>query len=339
MNKKVLLDSEKNFYKGNMHCHSNLSDGFFSPQELKDLYKSKGYSFLSITDHEHFNSHHELDDDEFIMLTGAEYGIKEFPEQSTLVNHNMKSCHFNFYAKEQENTNSICYSADYDHYTKGEKREELKRNAEPYERIYSGDGVNDLIRIANENGFFVCYNHPRWSLENYKQYSEYEGLWGVEIYNTGVNVGGIYDYDINVLDDFHRDGKRVFASCGDDNHNANKENHLKDSFGAFVMVNAKALSYANIVKGLLEGSFYSSTGPEIFELYVEDGKVHIKCSECETITYSTYGRRSKAVTDACLNSAEFEIKDTDIYFRIDVVDKFGKRANTQCYYIDELQCV
>ena len=36
--KKILLDSNKNFYKGNMHCHSNLSDGKLSPEELKEQF-------------------------------------------------------------------------------------------------------------------------------------------------------------------------------------------------------------------------------------------------------------------------------------------------------------
>jgi hypothetical protein len=39
MSKKILLDSSKNFYKGNMHCHSTLSDGDMTPSELKEAYK------------------------------------------------------------------------------------------------------------------------------------------------------------------------------------------------------------------------------------------------------------------------------------------------------------
>ena len=37
---KILLDKNKNYYKGNMHCHSNLSDGKLSPLELKERYKN-----------------------------------------------------------------------------------------------------------------------------------------------------------------------------------------------------------------------------------------------------------------------------------------------------------
>lgn len=330
--KKILLDSKKKFFKGNMHCHSNLSDGKMSPEELKDAYKSHGYSFLAITDHEHFNCHSYLDDEEFITITSAEYAIKEFPEQSTGTNLNMKVCHLNLYAKEQDNDFSICYNSIFDHFSKGERREKI-RKSEEYERVYSGEGISELIKIANENGFFVCYNHPRWSLENYREYSKYEGLWGVEILNTACHIDGLYEYDINVFDDFLRDGKKIFASCGDDNHSESS------MFGAFVMVNAEKLDYNTIISALLNGEFYSSSGPVINEMYVEDNKVYIKCSDAKRISYSTQGRRATALRakdNEYVNEAVFEIKQTDGYFRIDVMDEYGNRANTQAYYVEDL---
>lgn len=332
MNKKILLDSKKNFYKGNMHCHSTLSDGNMTPEELKEAYKSKGYSFLAITDHEFVKSHKELDDDEFIAITSAEYSIKQFPEQSTLKNFNMKVCHLNFYAKEQDNENTICYNSVLDHYTTGELREKLTKQLD-WERIYGADGINKLIKCANDNGFFVCYNHPRWSLENYGDYKDYDGLWGVEIFNYGCGTGGLYDYDINVYDDFLRDDKRLFASCGDDNHS------IEHCFGAFVCVNAENLSYKSIIDGLLNGNFYSSMGPEITELYTENNKVYIKCSNAKQISLSTRGRRTASVLapeGEYVSQAEFELLESDEYFRLDIIDEKGRRANTQAYYLSDI---
>lgn len=63
--RRVLIDDRLNFYKGNMHCHSTLSDGALSPEELKDAYKNKGYSFIAITDHDRLYSHKELCDENF----------------------------------------------------------------------------------------------------------------------------------------------------------------------------------------------------------------------------------------------------------------------------------
>lgn len=334
--KKILLDENKNFYRGNMHCHSNLSDGHFSPMELKKIYKEKGYSFLAITDHEHFNNNSYLDDEDFITLTSAEFAIKQFPAESTMKNFNMKVCHLNFYAKKQENDYTFCYDSVADHFSAPERKSLINRPKEAYERVYGHEGISRLVKDADEHGFFVCYNHPRWSLENYADYSGYDGLWGVEIYNHACAVDGLYEYDINVLDDMLRNGKRILASCGDDNHN--KNGNLLQSFGASVYVNAESLSYENIVDGLLSGNFYSSMGPEIFSLYVEDGKVHVRCSDAKRISYSTHGRRTVGVNadGSALNEAVFEIRDTDGYFRIEVLDHMGQRANTQAYFIEEI---
>ena len=331
---KFLLDENKKFYKGNMHCHSTKSDGKLTPEELKEKYKSNGYSFLAITDHEVLYNNSYLDDEDFITITSTEYAFKEFAEQSTLKNFNMKVAHFNLYAKKQDNVNNFLYNTVYDHFSDAEtKAKQLEKFGEN-KRKYTPKCINKFIKDANKKGFFVAYNHPRWSLENYKQYSKYEGLWGVEVFNSISDKDGIYEYNINVYDDFLRDGKKVFASCGDDNHNI-KNRDSNECFGAFVMVNADSLSYDNIINGLLNGNFYSSQGPIIKSLVLDGDTVKVKCSDCYQISFSTYGRRSGSVhDDNCkLTEAEFKIRKEDIYFRIDVIDKYGKRANTQAYYV------
>ena len=332
--KKTLFGGKSNLYKGNMHCHSTLSDGRLSPEELKEYYKSHGYSFLAITDHEHINNNSYLDDEDFITITSCEIAIKEFADVSTLKNYDMKVCHLNLYAKEQDNDYNVCYNEVYDHFSAKERRVNFKRPTNDFVRVYGADGINEIIKTANENGFFVCYNHPRWSLENYGDYSGYEGLWGVEVYNTSCNAGGMYEYDINVVDDFLRDGKRVFTSSGDDNHN----NRKGSSFGTFVMVNADELKYESIINSLLSGDFYTSTGPEIFEISVEDMTVHIKCSKAVKINLSTKGRRMATVVaedDSFLNEATFNLKDTDGYFRISVLDDKGKIADSQSFWLED----
>ncbi len=322
---KILLGNHK-FYKGNMHCHSNLSDGKLTPEELKKMYKENGYSFLAITDHDHINNNSFLDDEEFITITSGEYQIKEFRELSTLKNVDMKVCHINFYAKEQSNDYSFWYEPLFDKYSKGRKL----NKSEDTPRVYSHEAISALIKEGSERGFFACYNHSRWSLENYSDYSGYEGLWGVEIYNNACIISGIYEYNICVAEDLLRDGKRVFISCGDDNHN-----DKPDSFGAFVMADIKEFSYKGIIDALLNGDFYASQKPLIHKISVKDNKVIVDCTDARQICYSTFGRRAASAFDT--NHAEFEIRDTDVYFRIDVVDKEGYRANSQAYYLEDLE--
>ena len=246
----------------------------------------------------------------------------------------MKVCHLNLYAKDQHNTNCVCYSAKFDHHTSPEHHAEAMRKFGDYERVYSAEGINEIIKTASENGFLVQYNHPNWSLENYSQYSKYEGLWGLEIYNYGTNKYGLWDYDVNVLDDFLRMGKRIFATAGDDNHAP------QHCLGGFVYVNAESLTYENLINALEKGDFYASQGPQIFDMIYEDGKLTVRTSDAKRITWQSAGRRHGAKIAPAgefVNEAVFELRDDDIYFRVDVIDEHGLRANSQAYFIEDLK--
>ena len=40
--KKYLLPEEGQFYKANLHCHTTVSDGSLTPEEIKAAYKARG---------------------------------------------------------------------------------------------------------------------------------------------------------------------------------------------------------------------------------------------------------------------------------------------------------
>lgn len=331
--KRVLIDKESRYYKANLHTHSNFSDGHHSPEELKEEYKKRGYSILAITDHEHVIDHSYLSDEDFLMITGCELAIKEFERESTHKNLDMKITHLNLYALDPHNAVTPCHSSIYDHLALDKCGSLIKHNGE-FQREYSAKGVNEIIRIASEQGFLVSYNHPSWSLENACDYHEYSGLFAVEIYNHArVLQSGMTD-EI-VLDEFWRAGKPVMCLCSDDSHS------LFDAdgpvaFGGFTMINAKSLNYKDVMFALKTGNFYASSGPEIKSLIIEDNIVKVEFSDCVMANIITRGRRAKSVRakkDGAISYAEFELRDGDGYFRITVTDKSGKKAYTQIYEI------
>ena len=114
--RKVLLDSNKNFYKANLHCHSTNSDGRMTVEELKEHYKSHGYSILAITDHEHIVDNSRFNDDDFLTITSCELGIMEFPEIPLTEKRDMRICHLNLYAKDPHNIDTPCYCDFYGRY-------------------------------------------------------------------------------------------------------------------------------------------------------------------------------------------------------------------------------
>ena len=92
--KKVFLSQNENYYKANLHCHTNVSDGKLSPEEVKQVYLDKGYSIVAYTDHDVFIPHPELCDESFLALNGFETETNE-PYDKTPYNFDiLKSCHF-----------------------------------------------------------------------------------------------------------------------------------------------------------------------------------------------------------------------------------------------------
>lgn len=332
--KKILLDNKKNYYKANLHCHSTKSDGRMTVEELKEHYMKNGYSIIAFTDHEHLIDNSYLNDENFLTITSCELDIKEDQNFSTSVKRDMKVCHLNLYAKDPKNIKTPCYSYFMDKYITDEIRDQVYQPKEDYHRIYSPEKISEMIKTANDQGFLVTYNHPRWSLENATIYLGYKDIWAVEIYNNESHMGGIYEYNINAYDDFLRDGQRCACVCADDNH------VIESTCGGYVMINADKLEYDSIMKALENHEFYASTGPVIKELYIEDDTAYLTYENGAYATLSTRGRRAAhidAENENGENTAVFKIlPDSDGYIRFDVVDKQGRRANTNAYFLDEL---
>ena len=61
-----------NWYRGNVHAHTTISDGTKSPEELVKLYKEAGYDFLSITDHSVVAKVGHLASRDFLLIPGEE---------------------------------------------------------------------------------------------------------------------------------------------------------------------------------------------------------------------------------------------------------------------------
>ena len=115
---------------------------------------------------------------------------------------------------------------------------------------------------------------------------------------------------------------------------------IEDSFGGFTVIKADSLDYETVTAALEAGNFYASQGPEIYDLWVEDGKVHVTCSDAAEIYFNIGVRKAKRVLAAegeSLNSAEFEILPEYKYVRVTVVDREGKPANTNAYFIDNIK--
>lgn len=312
--KKYLLPETGNFYKANLHCHSTVSDGHLTPEELKKLYQSMGYSIIAYTDHNIMVAHPELQDENFLPLKGFEINIDELGEKHRSL---LKTCHMCLIALEPDNEASVSWE---------------KNN-------YTIEHVNKVMKEGRDAGYFVTYNHPAWSGESYEQYRNYHHMNALEILNHCGIYKGHEDYCPWVYDDMLRGGEKIYCIAADDNHNS-KRSRNRDSGGGWVMFKADKLEYRTITSALEKGNFYASSGPEIRDLWVEDGVLHVNSSDVEQIKIG-YGNRNAVRIwpeegQDTLNHGSVLLDPHGVYVRVTVIDKRGRFAHSNAYFLDEI---
>ena len=327
--KKYLIPKEGQFFKANLHCHTTFSDGNMTPQDVKDEYTAHGYSVVAFTDHDLMILHPELNDEKFIALNGFEIEAYVGEEYDPM----QKCAHLCFVSLDPENkiqpfsypnafekTHAalLCYGKDQPRVS----------------REYTPEAINNMIRLGKTAGFFVTYNHPAWSKETTREICRYEGMNAMEIFNYGCWEAGYPEYNAKDFDALLLDGRKIFAIATDDNHRRGR-----DTCGGWTMIKAEKLDYCTITKALENGDFYASFGPEIKELWFEDGKLHVTCSDAVRITCNHRYRRGLAAyapKGETINEAVFAIPEEYGYVRVTVVDAQGRCADTNAYDLKEL---
>ena len=313
MSKHYFIPETGNFYKANLHCHSTFSDGKLTPEQLKEVYLAHGYSIIAFTDHElmHDNSH--LTDDRFLALTGYEIAAN-LPLSASGPYGERRCVHINLISPEPHRLKHICFDPGFigrwcDH-------DGIAGVAEYYGEIVQHTGTaewaNKVFSEGKKHGFLVTFNHPSWSCLDYGDYADYEGMWGLELFNTGCDKAGNID-SANVYDFFLRRGKYMMPLATDDNHQglASVDKPRGSMCGGWVVVRAERLDYDTIFAALERGDFYASTGPEIRSLYAENGILHIECSPVRRILATSGGQ---ACEQAYPDSFGETISGADIQF-------------------------
>ena len=343
--KQFLLPQVGNWYKACLHVHTTCSDGLGTPEEIKRMYTEKGYSIVAYTDHEVVIPHNDLRDENFLPITGAEISVnKNIPGLSYRYS---KQYHLNILSKDPEKTDFSFFTMSYLYWKASLPYITEAMKVNEYPREYNNECVNDILRRAKEEGFLVALNHPGLSGQNYVDYAELKGFWGVEVHNNGSVGMGRVETEQPLIDLLEL-GERVFPLATDDMHGGYQHSY---AIGGWTMVNAPELEYSAVMDSLERGDFYSSTGPEIKALYLDGETLVVECSEAKMVRVNTERRVSmkkkaengEMMTHVCFDMHSYFSESfkknmpCKPYFRVTVEDVDGGRAYTRAYFLDELE--
>lgn len=336
-----LIPEGGKWYKANLHCHTTISDGHQTPEEVKEYFKSRGYSAVCYTDHEVLIGHEDLCDDEFVALHGYEVAVKKDIYRNTATF--MPVYHFNLIAESQsarrmprfyKNNRSWPGKAK----EWAEKYGVYDENDLTEETVYDKEWISEYLTAVRDAGFLITYNHPQWSLQNCTDYVGLRGLHAIEAINGGCWV--LNDTTSLHYEQMLRAGMNVVPVGGDDNHREG------GCCLAWTMLKAPELTYDALIAAYKKGDCYASEGPEILSLTVEtgdhpdDAEIVVKCSPAHTVVLLSEGRACAVRRSMENNVTEARFKYTPEafgrYFRIEVRDAAGKHAYSRAYRPEEI---
>lgn len=295
-----LLPPEGNLYKANLHCHTTVSDGEFSPAQIKAFYKSRGYHAVAFTDHQICMPHMELNDEAFVALTGIEIacGIRK-----------SSSIH-------------VCGIAR-------NPKTKLKHPNNPMNDIAK---MNAGIAKLNKKGFITTLNHPRWSGISAADIAAIQGFTNMEVVNGYEWMLDGYGDSSACYEEALRAGRKIRPLATDDSHHKQAPGEPGyEYFQGFTVLKAPALTYGALIDALEQGSFFASTGPMFQNLWLEDNILHLECSPVRGVYVhgTLYSHRaSKVVSADTITHLDLDVsKLSDSgYLFVKIVDTRGRQA-------------
>lgn len=288
------------FWRGNLHTHSNRSDGVLDPAEVCRRYKAEGYDFIALTDH--FIGRYDYPitdtagsrDAEFTTILGAELhsGAMENGELWHIL--------------------AVGLPADF-----------APPNAPDFHAIPDQESGPELAARARAAGAFVAVAHPEWSGLTTADARSIEGAHAIEVYNHGCATGCDRPHGFYTLDQLLTQGRRLMLCATDDAHFSEP-----DHFGGWVMVKALENTPEALLEALKSGHHYSSTGPELHAIHWENDAVTVASSAVQSVIVQGQGSAAVAVHGASMTRTKvvLDLFGNSDWLRVTVVDGAGKRA-------------
>ncbi|MFQ9032820.1 MAG: PHP domain-containing protein, partial [Waltera sp.] len=302
---RLVFPEHTNRYRGNLHSHSTNSDGCLTPTEMVSLYKKNGYSFLCLSEHDYYTDlRSEFDTDGFILLPGLEASVKLCDAEG----HQVKTHHIHGILGNRQMQEQA--AAGYSRPENVLRFLSILRIPGPVSKLPKTGSISFVPKAALLPITIRCIRVDP------EEVCSLQGLWAMEIYNHGSELGFGEGHTTFFWERMLKQGNFVSAFASDDNHNPPE---YFDSFGGYVCVCSESLDHESIVNHLLAGDYYSSQGPEICQWGIRENHVFVECSPCSRICFvtdgPTYNSRMHLMQATPLTHAEHPLNGTESYVR------------------------
>jgi hypothetical protein len=192
-------------------------------------------------------------------------------------------------------------------------------------------GFPAAVDAAAEQGAMLVLAHPHWT-GNSHAHALALPFHGVEVYNhvcrwLNGKSDGVSHYDHLLCTN-----PQALAFAVDDAHLRPQEPAWN---GGWINVQAPERSPEAITAAIRRGSFYGTTGPELYRIRYDDDAVEVSCSPVHSIRCvgpKGAGLRALASDNAELTDARFRVPHEWPAPRIELEDSCGRRAWTNPLY-------
>lgn len=288
------------FWRGNLHTHSDRSDGILPPAEVCRRYAAQGYDFIALTDH-------------FV-------GLWNYPLVDT---RPFRTEGFTTILGAELHSGAMANGELWHILAVGLPLDFAPSNSPDFRPISDQETAAQIAQRAVDAGAFVAVAHPQWSGLTLADARGVTAAHAVEIYNHGCAVGADRADGFAIADLLLSEGRRLSLIATDDAHFTEP-----DHFGGWVMVKATENTAEALLAALKAGMFYSSQGPELRGIEVTDKAVTVRASAVETVIVQGAGTGAVAVHGPSMTEATVKIArlGDSAWLRVTVIDAAGRRA-------------
>ena len=348
------------WYKGNLHTHSLWSDGNDFPEMICDWYKTRGYHFLALSDHNILSAGEKWIDESKAQTRDAIGGLARYQERfgdkwvETRDKDGKQEIRLKtlseFRPLFEEQEKFLLIQAE--EITDSFQSLPIHVNATNVRDLIKPQGggtlretiANNLIAVENQSKavgqpMLAHLNHPNFgyavtaedmaAVLQERFFEIYNGHPGVNQLGDKQHAGLERMWDIaNTLRIVEFKSPPLMGLATDDSHNYFGTRGASPGRG-WVMVRAEKLSAEAIVQALHSGDFYASSGVELAEVRFDaaSGRLSLQVVPQEGVTYTTQFigtlKGAGVASEPALDDQGKEIRATRTYS-----DQIGKVLGT-----------